>query len=136
MIHYLGFNGMPYSLAGGTPDCYVKDGSERIATFETLSLRDNGNIFHIDHFALDSSRKKQRLGEVVLRGFARLVAQQLPDVNQITFELYRCLPGTDLEKLASARSDLLERVGAHDVTKVRPNNHHICVTGKWARVRW
>lgn len=136
MIRYLGCNGVPYSLAGGTPDCYVKAGSEPIATFETLSLRDNGNVLHIDHFALNSSRTRNGLGEITLRGFARLVAEQLPEVDQITFELYRSLPGTDLEKLAQARFDLLERVGAHDVAKVRPNNHCICVRGTWTRVSW
>ena len=134
MLKYFGTRGVPYPV--GNSDCYVYDNSDWVATFELISLQDNGATLHIDHFALDTSVRGRRMGEPVLRGFAQLVAAQLPKVNQITFELYRCQPNTDLEKLAKARSELLERIGAQDVVISRPNDRRLCVKGAWPKSRW
>ena len=138
-IKFLGYARTPYKLTpddrAQASDCYVKDGTgSSIATFELMSL--SGDTLHIDHFALDSSLKGRGLGETVLRGFARLVAEQAPQVNRITFDLYRASEGSDIVKLAHARSALLKRIGAHSVFQRQPNGHCICVSGTWNKASW
>lgn len=132
---YCGFGGTPYELTMFyAPDCYVKEGSGAIATFETMSLK--GTTLHIDHFAMDHSLRGSGKAEQVLRGFARLVAEQTQGVKQITFDLHRSLAGDDIEKLACARSALLERIGARNVRLRRPNENCICVAAVWDKADW
>ncbi|MBB5360895.1 hypothetical protein HDE76_004147 [Rhodanobacter sp. ANJX3] len=138
-IKFIGFGRTPYELIPDdrppASDCYVKDGAgSSVATFESMSL--SGDTLHIDHFALDGSLKGSGLGETVLRGFARLVAEQAPQINRITFDLYRVSEGSDIVKLAQARYALLKRIGAHSVFQRQPNEYRICVSGTWDKPHW
>ena len=138
-INFLGFDRTPYELTPvdrpSASDCYVKDSAgSSVATFELMSL--SGDTLHIDHFALAGALKGRGLGETVLRGFARLVAEQAPQVNRITFNLYRAGEGSDIGQLALARSALLNRIGAHSVLLRQPNEHRICVSGVWDKAHW
>ncbi|MBD8872476.1 hypothetical protein [Rhodanobacter sp. DHB23] len=140
-IKFFGFGRIPYELIPDdrppASDCYVKDGFGSLATFELMSLRGVAlDTLHIDHFALDASRKGKRLAESVLRGFARLVAEQAPQIKRITFDLYRSSEGSEITKLAQARSNLLNRIGAREVAQHQPNMHCICVSGVWDKAHW
>lgn len=131
-IRYCSFGGKPYKLVNFPPDCYVKEATRSIATFELMTLRDRD--LHIDHFALDGTLKGIGLGETVLRGFARLVAEQAPQIDRIRFDLYRHTEESDIHKLSVARFKLLQKIGAHDVRTYQPNEHCICVSGTWERL--
>lgn len=138
-INFLSFDHTAYELIPvdrpPASDCYVKDrAGSSVATFELMSL--SGDTLHIDHFALASALKGKGLGEIVLRGFARLVVEQAPQVNRITFDLYRASEGSDIGRLSLARSALLNRVGAHSVLLRQPNEHRICVSGVWDKTHW
>ena len=116
------------------PDCVVKEGNREIAYFETMNL--NGSVLHVDHFALSLSQVGNRRADEVLRGFANLVSRQLPEVDVIAFDLFRCGSSSDIYKLAKARASLLERIGATDIRRFEPNNDRIVVSGKWEKISW
>lgn len=134
-IRYCGYGGAPYELnLSRAPDCYVKEGPRSVATFESMSVEDKS--LHIDHFAMDNSLRGSNKAGSVLRGFAQLVAEQTPEISQITFDLHRSAQGSDIEKLANARSALLERIGACDVRLRKPSEHGICVSAFWKKAQW
>jgi len=118
-------------LTDFAPDCYVREGGHAIGTFETMSLRNNGRVLHIDHFALTSAMQGHGKGEAVLRGFALLLMEQRPGIDRITLDLGRAREGSDIEKLAKARAELFAAIGAHDIRESRPNNRRICVSAVW-----
>lgn len=134
-MQYWGSNREKFVVDSCMSNCYVRDGDFNIATFETLSVRDN-NTLHIPHFAVVTNLLGQGWGEVVLRGFAKLVAEQCPWLKRITFELHRASEGSDILALAAARVHLLRVIGAHDVRQEWTNERRICVSGTWERERW
>ncbi|MDT0683099.1 hypothetical protein RM543_10410 [Roseicyclus sp. F158] len=134
-IRYCIHGGKPYMLTlSRAPDCYVKKGPHSIATFETLSIKDR--TLHVDHFAVDRNLQGSGVAEIVLRGFAQLVAEQTPEISQITFDLHRSAGDSDIQKLSDARFALLNRMGAQEVSMRKPNTHCICVWGRWDKSRW
>lgn len=134
-IRYCMYDGGPYMMTLSLPpDCYVKKGQRSLATFETLSIKNT--TLHIDHFAVDKDLQGSQVAEIVLRGFAQLVAKQTPEITQITFDLHRSVGKDDIQKLADARFALLNRIGAEEVSKRKPNRHCICVAGRWDKERW
>ncbi|MDO5631866.1 MAG: hypothetical protein Q4G22_08515 [Paracoccus sp. (in: a-proteobacteria)] len=134
-IRYCGHGSTPYRLTAAVPrDCHVYQGASYIATFETMEWR--GDTLHIDHFAVDAAMKGQGKGEAVLRGFARLVAEQAPDITRITFDLYRHTEDRDVEKLAQARRNLLDRIGATELNQRKTATGNICVSAVWDKQHW
>lgn len=105
-----------------------------IASFDTMEIK--GKSLHIDHFAMISSLKGSGKAEAVLRGFAQIVAQQNPDIIQITFDLHRSAEGSNIERLATARSALLAKIGAHNVSQRMSETGNICVSAVWEKAQW
>ncbi|TQN55374.1 hypothetical protein FLX27_29885 [Agrobacterium tumefaciens] len=132
-IRFYGKDDADYILTDFSPDCYVRQGGQSIGTFETMSLRNDGSVLHIDHFAVTSAMEGHAKGEPILRSFALMCLEQRPGIDRITFDLGRARDGSNIEKLAQARADLFAAIGAHDIQKSRPNHRRVCVSAVWDR---
>lgn len=120
-------------------DCYGYIDGVNVCTFETMHIE--GNLLHINHFALVTDLIGTNFGETCLRAFAALVETQQPSINCISFSLHRSTSETKkseqiLLKLANARIRLLENLGAINIELKKPNNECYDVTGKWYKNRW
>lgn len=134
---YRTYGGKPYWLNMVIiPDCYVymNKNSCFIASFDTMEIK--GKSLHIDHFAMISSLKGSGKAEAVLRGFAKIIAQETPDIIQITFDLHRSAEGSNIARLAAARSELLVKIGARDVSQRMSQTGNICVSAVWEKAHW
>jgi len=126
--------GSNYRFDANLLNCYVKRGNESVASFETLSI--SGDSLIIDHFAVGSTQIGKKIAADVLLEFAALVSEQMPDINQIVFDLGRAASGTDIDKLAEARLALFKRLGASNVNKRFPNKDRIVVSATWEKNKW
>lgn len=133
-IRYCGYNDSAYNLTKNSQNCFVKEGQRPIAFFENVSTLNHA--LHIDHFAVAGDLRGCRRAETILRGYAQLVSQQAPQIKKITFDLHRSPSFCDIEKLASARFSLLERIGAINITKRRPNQRCVAVSAEWRKAQW
>lgn len=145
MFSWFKKNALIYRTHGGAPywlnmvivpDCYVymNKSSYFIASFDTMELK--GKSLHVDHFAMISSLKGSGKAEAVLRGFAKIVAQKTPDISQITFDLHRSAENSNIERLAAARSGLLVKIGARNVSQRMSQTGNICVSAVWEKAHW
>ena len=138
-IHFVGIGEANYFLTTRAADCYGYINGVPVCTFETMDV--NGDFLHIEHFALRSNLIGRNLGEKCLRAFADLVRTQQPSIKCISFSLYRSTSKTKecesrLLKLANARKNLLEKIGAVDISFKKPNQECYDVTGKWYKSQW
>ena len=142
-----------YTFNSRCPDnCYVKNnnlGFNQIGYFQDMTFdKDKFHIegsqelqafdqLHIEHFAVAGSQKGKKKGEPLLRGFAALLAEQVPSVTYMTFSLCKATSNSDIEKLANARESLFDRINATDIIKEPiAGNPNIIVHAKWAKDKW
>mgnify|MGYP003150530414 FL=1 len=131
--------GAPYQLNLHSEDCYGYLDQKHVCTFETMHIQRNS--LHIEHFAIVTDVIGHKLGQQILRAFARLVDEQNPSLGYMSFSLHRSTSATkrsqeSLLKLAEARKQLLEEIGAVDIEINRPNSECYDVTAKWYKAMW
>lgn len=133
-FRYCGYGGVEYEIYPYAYDCYVHSDGENIAYLQLMTLRTQSLL--IEHFAINSAYVGQGLGEVVLRGFADLIRNQLPSIMRIEFDLGKSTSISNIHQLAEARENLLSRIGAVDVQRKYPNKSCIVVSGVWHKTNW
>jgi hypothetical protein len=127
----------PYDLNNYGDKAYVYNNNEHIASFENVEVRDN--FILINHFSVTGDCIGKSLGKPCLELFAQSVSSQKPEIEMIKFSLHR-ISGSrtydKLEKITDAREELLEVIGAVNITRQKTNSDTIVVEGEWPKSAW
>lgn len=126
--------GHPYSLLNYLESCSIKNGNVTVGYVQGLTT--NGTTLNIDHFAVDPGTRNGIKADDMIRAFANLVKAELVNIDIIAFSLGRAGAGNDIQKLANARQDLLQRIGAVNVLQTQVNAARIVVSADWHKVNW
>ncbi len=129
-----------YILKPGLDARGVINGQD-VCAVERLQI--NGGTLKIDHFAITSYEvgQSEGQGEKCIREFAALIASQNSNINNIDFYLYSTTPKIQntpslLQKVADARENLLNKIGATNVHQNQISPMCIEVSGTWPKQRW
>ncbi|MDM0000079.1 hypothetical protein QTI24_15785 [Variovorax sp. J22P240] len=135
-LRITGRNGQRYEL--GTP-MHVHDGNVHLGTVDPVRVSRDGTEVHIERFLPSQFVKEQKrnFGPLVLLEVTAYLAEQFHGVQTISYSLSREIEmHGDGMKVASARSALLQDIGAEGVT-ITPRPDHetpgnFVVEGVWA----
>jgi hypothetical protein len=129
-----------YILQSGN-DAYGKINGQQIGVFERIKV--NGITLNVGHFAVTSYEVglSEGKGEKCLREFAALVISQNPNIQNINFCIFSTISKVQndpvlLQKVADARSNLLIKVGATNVSINSLSPTCIEVRGNWSKQHW
>lgn len=122
--------------SGKMPDCWGYDGGEHLCTFELIHI--NQNVLSFKHFAVRNKFIQE--GKECLLAFAQVVASQHPQIDTIQGEVHRSGNTKDVRKLAQARMQCFQAIGAtvaEPVEVTNPFNElNITVSATWKKQYW
>jgi hypothetical protein len=125
---------VPYRFGANDDKCRISFLSTDFCLFEDITIG-AGKVF-VGHFSVNNQFRGSLIGEQCLRKFAAHIAQLYPNINTIEFSLYKLPTNFPHQKIAQARLDLLNRIGASatSISALPQGNFQVC--GSWDKSKW
>lgn len=129
------FTGAPYRIGVGSSDkCEITCCSTVFCVFEDITVT-SGKV-HVGHFSVEAPFRGRNIGEQCLRKFAAHIARLDPTITLIEFSLYKLPTNFPHQRIAQARFDLLNRIGATATAMSQLPQGNFLVCGSWDKSKW
>ena len=129
------FTGERYEIGvGGSDKCQITCCATVFCVFEDITV-ESGKVY-VGHFSVEASFRGGSIGEQCLRKFAAHIARLDSTITSIEFSLYKLPTNFPHQRIAQARFDLLNRIGATATTMNQLPQGNFLVRGSWDKSKW